>query len=150
MTVSIKKNSMTAWVACGLIYIFSSAVASANPACTHVERASTAMEKGVERCAAKLHGQAFIDCVANEMSKYSTRLGQKGAEIVAPLGAPTAADAAAGVKSSPTPAAAASVLNRVASVVAGLSTTGSKDTRYAYNRINQAFSRAATVLASKI
>ena len=125
------------------------ATAQANPGKAQVFRASNTMEKGVESCAARLQGKPFLDCVANEMSKYSTRLAQKGAEIVAPQGAPNAAQAASAVKAAPTPAAAASVLNRVASVVSGLATSGERDTRLSYNRINQAFARAATILGSK-
>ncbi len=124
-------------------------IAEASPGKAQVFRASTTMERGVETCAAKLQGKAFIDCVASEMSKYSSRLSQKGAEIVAPQGAPNAAQAAAGVRAAATPAAAASVLNRVASVVGSLSSSGERETRQSYNRINQAFSRAATVLGSK-
>jgi len=117
--------------------------------CKQVFRASQTMERGVDRCAAKLEGQAFIACVANELNRYSGRLSIKGAEVVAPQGAPNAATAATGVRAAPTTAAAASVLNRVASVVGSLAATSEKDTRLAYTRIKQAFTRAALVLASK-
>jgi hypothetical protein len=120
-----------------------------SPGCSQVFRASQAMESGVERCTAKLEGKAFIVCVANELSEYSGRLSVKGAEVVAPQGAPNAAAAATGVRAAPTPAAAASVLNRVAAIMGTLAASSERETRRAYTRINQAFSRAATILASK-
>lgn len=124
--------------------------AHANPGLKQVFRASQTMESGVERCAAKLQGKAFIDCVANELNKYSGRLSTKGAEAVAPQGAPNATAAATAVRAVATPAAAASVLNRSAAVVGSLAASSEKQTRAAYTRINQAFSRAATILGSKI
>ena len=143
------KMAITAAIAAAVVLPLSGSAVLANAGKLQVFRASTTMEQGVEKCATSLQGKAFIDCVANEMSKYSTRLSQKGAEIVAPQGAPNATQAAAGVKAAPTTAAAASVLNRVASVVGGLSSTGEAATRASYNRINQAFARAATVLGGK-
>ena len=131
------------------LFPVTSAHAPASHGLKQVLRASQTMESGVERCAAKLEGKAFIACVANELNKYSGRLSVKGAEQVAPQGAPNATAAATGVRAAPTPAAAASVLNRVASIVGSLATSSERDTRRAYTRINQAFSRAATILASK-
>lgn len=129
--------------------LLGSSGAQASPGLKQVFRASTTMESGVEACAAKLQGKAFIDCVANELNKYSGRLGQKGAETLVPQGAPNASQAASGVRASASTAAAASVLNRVAGVVSGLAASSEKETKTAYNRIGQAFSRAATVLGSK-
>lgn len=117
---------------------------------THqVFRASTTMESGVDRCAAKLEGKAFIACVAAELNKYSQRLSIKGAEVVAPQGAPNAAAAATGVGAAPNPAAAASVLNRVAAVVRTLAASSEKDARRSYTRIDQAFMRAASIVSGK-
>jgi len=130
--------------------LFPLASANANPGLKQVFRASQTMESGVERCAAKLQGKAFIDCVANELNKYSGRLSTKGAEVVAPQGAPNAAAAANAVRAAPTPAAAESVLNRTAAVVGSLAASSEKETRRAYTRVNQAFSRAATILGGKI
>ena len=107
------------------------------------------MESGVERCAAKLEGKAFIACVANELNKYSQRLSIKGAEIVAPQGAPNASTAATGVRAAQTTAAAASVLNRTAAIVGSLAASSERETRRAYGRINQAFTRAANIVAGK-
>jgi hypothetical protein len=120
-----------------------------SPGCNQVFRASQAMESGVERCAAKLEGKAFIACVATELGKYSGRLSIKGAEVVAPQGAPNAAAAATEVKAAPTPAAAASVLNRVAAIVGTLAASSQRETRRAYSRIQQAFTRAATIVGGK-
>jgi hypothetical protein len=131
------------------LWLFPVSGAEASPGLKQVFRASQTMESGVERCAAKLEGKAFIACVADELNKYSGRLSVKGAELVAPQGATNAATAATGVRAAPTPAAAASVMNRVASVVGGLAATSEKETRRAYTRINQAFSRASTILGSK-
>jgi hypothetical protein len=130
--------------------LFPLASANASPGLKQVFRASQTMESGVERCAAKLQGKAFIDCVADELNKYSGRLSTKGAEVEAPQGAPNAAAAAKAVRAAPTPAAAASVLNRTAAVVGSLEASSEKETRRAYTRINQAFSRAATILGGKI
>ena len=132
------------------LWLLPVASANASPGLMQVFRASQTMESGVERCAEKLQGKAFIDCVANELNKYSGRLSTKGAEVVAPQGAPNAATAATAVRAAPTPAAAASVLNRTAAVVGALAASSDKDARRAYTRINQAFSRAATILGSKI
>jgi hypothetical protein len=123
--------------------------AEANPGLKQVFRASQTMESGVEVCAAKLEGKAFIACVANELNKYSQRLSIKGAEVQAPQGAPNAATAAAGVKASPSTAAAASVLNRVGAVVRSLAASSASETRRAYTRIDQAFTRAASVVGGK-
>jgi hypothetical protein len=131
------------------LWLLPVSAADASPGLKQVFRASQTMESGVERCAAKLEGRAFIACVADELNKYSGRLSVKGAELVAPRGATNAATAATGVRAAPTPAAAASVLNRVATIVGGLATTSETETRRAYTRINQAFSRAATILGSK-
>lgn len=123
--------------------------AMASPGCDQVFRASQAMEAGVSRCADKLQGKAFIDCVATELDKYSGRLRVKGAEIVAPQAGPNAKTAANGVRASGSTTAAASVLNRAASVMSSLAAASEKDTRRAYTRVNQAFSKAATILAGK-
>jgi len=104
------------------------------------------MESGVERCAAKLEGQTFIACVANELNKYSQRLSIRGAEIV---GAANARTAATGVRAAPTAAAAASVLSRAAAIVRSLATSSERDTRRAYNRIDQAFTRASNIVGGK-
>jgi hypothetical protein len=123
--------------------------AEASPGLKQVFRASQTMESGVQVCAAKLEGKAFIACVANELNKYRQRLSVKGAEIVAPQGAPNAATAATGIRASPSTAAAASVLNRAAAIVRSLAASSERDTRRAYTRIDQAFTRAATIVAGK-
>jgi hypothetical protein len=123
--------------------------AEASPGLKQVFRSSQTMEAGIDRCAATKQGRAFLDCVATELNKYSGRLATKGAEITAPQGAPTASTAAAGVKAAGTNATAASVLERTASVMSSLAASSEKETRRAYTRINQAFSKAATTLASK-
>jgi hypothetical protein len=123
--------------------------ANAAPGLKQVFRASQTMERGIDVCAAKLEGKAFIACVANELNRYSGRLGVKGAEVIAPQGAANAAAAATGVKAAATPAAAASVLNRVAAVVGTLAASSEKQTRAAYTRINQAFTRAALIVGGK-
>jgi hypothetical protein len=140
------------YIAALLFALWMPAAASAQPmtsGCNQVFRASQAMESGVERCAAKLEGKAFIACVASELSKYGGRLSIKGAELVAPQGAPNATVAATGVKAAPTPAAAASVLNRAAAIVGTLAASSQRETRRAYTRIQQAFTRAATIVGGK-
>jgi hypothetical protein len=140
------------YIAALLFALLTPAVANAQAmtsGCNQVFRASQAMESGVERCAAKLEGKAFIACVAAELSKYSGRLSIKGAEIVAPQGAPNASVAATGVKAAQTPAAAASVLNRAAAIVGTLAASSQRETRRAYTRIQQAFTRAASIVGGK-
>ena len=83
------------------LLLISATNAEASPGLKQVFRASQTMESGVQVCAAKLEGKAFIACVANELNKYSQRLSVKGAETVAPQGAPNATTAATGVRSSP-------------------------------------------------
>lgn len=146
----VRAVPMQVSVIMGIIVVVATAgSAQAKPGLKQVFRASLTMEAGIERCAAKFQGKAFIDCVANELNKYSGRLATKGAEVVAPQGAPNAASAATGVRAAGTPAAAASVLNRVAAVMGTLAASSEKQTKMAYTRINQAFSKAATVLGSK-
>jgi hypothetical protein len=123
--------------------------AHANPGLRQVFRASQTMESGVEACAAKLQGKAFIDCVANELNKYSGRLGQKGAEKLVPQAAPNAAQTAASVRGNATTAAASSVLNRAASIMNGLAASSEKEVKRGYSRIEQAYNRAATIVGSK-
>jgi hypothetical protein len=124
--------------------------AQAGPGLKQVFRAATTMEAGVDRCAKTLQGKAFIDCVASELNKFSGRLAVKGAEIVAPQAAPNASTAANGVRAAGSAAAASTVLQRAASVMNNLAASSSdRYGRLAYTRVNQAFSKAATVLAGK-
>jgi hypothetical protein len=120
-----------------------------SPALQQVRLASNTAEQGVESCAAKLSGKPLTDCVGAELSKYSGRLAVKGAEKLAPQGAPTASSAAGSVRTAATVAAAASVLNKASSVIASLEASSQGEAKLAYSSINQAFARASNVIAAK-
>lgn len=147
--VAVTKLVSVLLLGAGIALLTTTGGAHANPGLKQVFRASQTMEAGVDRCAAKLQGKAFISCVADELNKFSGRLATKGAETVAPQASPNASTAANGVRSAGSPAAAASVLNRAASVMSNLAASSEKQTRLAYTRVNQAFSKAASVLAGK-
>lgn len=129
--------------------LFISAPAYASPGLQQIFKASMKAETAVNSCAQRLEGKAFIDCVAQAMSRYNSNLADPLAIKVAPQGAPTAATASSGVKAAATPAAAASVLRNAQSAVAALAASSEKETKTAYNRISAAFARAAATVGTK-
>jgi hypothetical protein len=123
--------------------------ASASPALKQIFQASTKAEAGVSSCAERLSGKPLTDCVSNEMSKYSGRLGAQGPNQLAPQAAAAASNAASAVRAAATAPAAASVLNKASSVISSLEASSEGMARQAYGRINQAFARASSVIAAK-
>ncbi len=114
-----------------------------------VFRATNTAETGVGICNAKREGKQLLDCVSGEMNKMGSRLEVKGADKLAPRGAPAAKSAASAISASASPAAAVSVLNRARSEMAALAASSYGETQRAYSAIGTAFERAISALGKK-
>jgi hypothetical protein len=145
----MSSNTVIATAAVVLTAIVSSNLAFAWGGHPQVVKASNLFEDATRKCALALDGRALIDCLGKEVTLYSQRLGQKGAEKVVPQAAPQAAQIASGVKSAASPSAAASVLKAAAGQAAMLAAASEGEVKFSYNRINMAFTRASNIVGSK-
>jgi hypothetical protein len=98
----------------------------------------------------RLSGPQAVSCVATAVSSFAADVSSCSyIGPVAPQAGPVVLSAANDISGARTKQAAASVLNRVRSVLSTLAAQSSGEARSVYSRINRAFQTAIGVINSK-